>query len=270
MRLRVGESLFPLSASKLVIGRSRSCDIRIKDDSVSRLHAALVWRGETLILEDLGSSNGTFANGERVIAPRTVVSGDVVRFGSLRGTIEPNDGPAAPSMAAAEAGYVFDYTVGVIAGAPADLGRRLVALLLDAVLFSAGSLIPFAPLLVTFVVERYLLAPEALPPSVQTKALLAGGCGAMWVIFAWYYIVHGWARRGGTPGARLCGLRVVDAQFRQPIGYRRALLRVAACLVTCLTLGLGLMLAAFRKDRRTLHDILAGTNLALGRETGSA
>jgi uncharacterized RDD family membrane protein YckC len=266
----VGESLFPLSSNKLVIGRSRSCDIRIKDDSVSRLHAALVWRGEELILEDMGSSNGTFANGERVLAPRTVAVGDVVRFGSLRGTIESTNGPAAPSPAAAEAGYVFDYTAGVLVGAPAGLGRRLKALLLDVVLFTAGSLIPFAPLLVTFAVERYLLAPEALPPSVETKALLAGGCGAMWVIFAWYYIVHGWARRGGTPGDRLCGLRVVDTQFRQPIGYQRALLRVAGCLATCLTLGLGLMLAAFRHDRRTLHDILAGTNLALGRTTGSA
>ena len=59
MRLALGAEVFPLDGPRLVVGRSRSCDIRLRDDTVSRLHAALVWRGGTLVLEDLGSSNGT-------------------------------------------------------------------------------------------------------------------------------------------------------------------------------------------------------------------
>jgi uncharacterized RDD family membrane protein YckC len=246
---------FPLEMEKVVIGRSRSCDIRLREDSVSRLHAALVWRDDGLVVEDLGSSNGTFVNGERVLSPRTVVAGDSIRLGSLRGTVERSDAPPSPGGAEDEP----DYTVGLMPGQPAGLAWRLLAILTDVVLFSAGSLIPFSPLLVTMLVERYLLSPEALPPSVQTKSLLMGGCTVLWVVFALYYVVHGWARRGGTPGLRLCGLRLLDYRHKVPIGYPRAFLRLAALCVTLLTLGLGYLLIPFRRDRKALHDVLAGT-----------
>ena len=44
-----------------------------------------------------------------------------------------------------------------------------------------------------------------------------------------------------------------------PIGYPRALLRLAAVTVTCATLGAGFLVPLFRRDRKTLHDLLAGT-----------
>ena len=255
LRLRLGEVTFPLSVEKLVIGRSRSCDIRLREDTVSRLHAALVWRNDELVVEDLGSSNGTFVNGERVLSPRSVVAGDTVRFGTLRGTVERSDAP--PPTADSKSDY--DYTVGLMPGEPAGLGWRLLAVITDVVLFAAGSLIPFSPLLATLLIERYLLSPEALPASLQTKSLLQGGCAVLWVVFSFYYVVHGWARRGGTPGLRLCGLRLLDWRQRLPIGYPRAFLRLAALLVTFLTLGLGYLLVPFRRDRKALHDLLAGT-----------
>jgi uncharacterized RDD family membrane protein YckC len=246
---------FPLENDKLVIGRSRSCDIRLRADTVSRLHAALVWRNDELVVEDLGSSNGTFVNGERVLSPRAIVAGDSVRFGSLRGTIERSDLPA--SVGDSQSGP--DHTSGLIPGDPAGLGWRLLAAVTDVALFSAGSLIPFSPLLVTLLVERYLLSPDALPPTPQTKSVITGACAVLWVVFALYYVVHGWARRGGTPGLRLCGLRLLDWRHRVPIGYPRALLRLVALLVTVLTLGLGYLLIPFRRDRKALHDLLAGT-----------
>lgn len=246
---------FPLDIEKLVVGRSRSCDIRLREDSVSRLHAALVWRGDELVVEDLGSSNGTFVNGERVLSPRTVVAGDTVRFGNLRGAVERSDAPPA----GADSRPDYDYTVGLMPGEPAGFGWRLLAMITDVLLFAAGSLIPFSPLLATLLVERFLLSPEALPPSLQTKSLIEGGCAVLWVVFAFYYVVHGWARRGGTPGLRLWGLRLLDYRQRLPIGYPRALLRLAALLVTVLTLGLGYLLIPFRRDRKALHDLLAGT-----------
>ena len=255
LRLRLGDTTFPLNVEKLVIGRSRSCDIRLREDTVSRLHAALVWREDELVVEDLGSSNGTYINGERVLSPRTVVAGDTVRFGALRGTVERSDAPPPGAESKSE----YDYTVGLMPGRPAGLGWRLLALVTDVVLFAAGSLIPFSPLLATLLVERYLLSPEALPASLQTKSLLQGGCAVLWVIFTFYYVVHGWARRGGTPGLRLCGLRLLDWRQLIPIGYPRAFLRLAALLVTFLTFGLGYLLVPFRRDRKALHDLLAGT-----------
>jgi uncharacterized RDD family membrane protein YckC len=269
LRLRLGAVTFPLDIDKLVIGRSRSCDIRLREDTVSRLHAALVWRDDGLVVEDLGSSNGTFVNGERVLSPRTVVAGDSVRFGSLRGTLETSEA----THAGAEDGP--DYTVGVLPGEPAGFGWRLLAMFTDVVLFAAGSFVPFGPLLATLLVERYVLSPEALPPTAEIKSIMGGGCAVLWVVFAFYYIIHGWARRGGTPGLRLCGLRLVDYRQRLPIGYPRAVLRLVALLVTVLTLGSGYLLIPFRRDRKALHDLLAGTlvihrTAPLGRPTPSA
>ena len=259
LRLRLGELTFPLDEEKTVIGRSRSCDIRLREDSVSRLHAAFVWRDARLVLEDLGSSNGTFLNGARVLEPRDVAAGDVVRFGALRADLELREDATGSGAGPAPRAARRDLSSEVEATRPAGFGWRLLAAALDAVMFALGTAIPFAPLLVTLLAERYLLAADALPPSPQLKSMLAGACLTLWLVYAFFYFVHGWAQRGGSPAHRLLGLRLVDWRRRIPIGYSRALLRLAAGVVTLLTLGLGFLLVPFRRDRKALHDLLAGT-----------
>jgi len=267
LRLRTGNQIFALDAGRLTVGRSRSCDLRLRDDSVSRLHAVLYWRADTLVVEDTGSSNGTFVNRERVSSPRPLAAGDILILGALRLAVEP----AAAEIPTGERDPLrqldTDYTVGLLTPRPAGFGWRLLAWGLDLLLFSAGSLVPFAPLLAIAGAERYLLSPEALPPSLQTKAWLAGASLVMWGLFALYYVLHGWARRGGTPGTRLLGLRLVDWHQRVPIGYPRALLRMVAVLVSLATLGVGFLLPLFRRDRKTLHDLLAGTQVVHRRAT---
>lgn len=252
--LRLGETAYPLEAEKVVIGRSRSCDIRLREDTVSRLHAALVWKDGELVIEDLGSSNGTYLNGVRVMDPQKVATGDVVRFGALRGTVERGEPTGRVRPLGANA-FDDERTPGV----PAGFGWRILALLVDLALFTVGSALPMAPLLVTLVVERYLLPAETLPTTLETKSMLAGACLVLWVLYALLYFVHGWARRGGSPGMKLCRLRLLDWRRRSPIGYSRAVLRLVAGLVTVLTLGLGFLLVPFRRDRKALHDLLAGT-----------
>jgi hypothetical protein len=70
------------------IGRE-GCDIVLSDSEVSRRHAMVRREGDVFVIEDLGSTNGTFVNGERITAPRRLTEGDEVRFGdtvwSLRG-----------------------------------------------------------------------------------------------------------------------------------------------------------------------------------------
>jgi uncharacterized RDD family membrane protein YckC len=260
LRLRLGEAAYSLGGEKLILGRSRSCDIRVKVDTISRLHAVFMWHEGELVLEDLGSTNGTFVNGHRLQEPGTVYAGDTLQFGSLHGAIEgPAGSPLRPSV---PSDAPHDYTFGLLPGTPAGLGWRLLALWLDIVLFAAGSLIPFAPYLVMVFAERYLLAPGVLPPSHQMRAIVGGGCAGLWILYAWYYVVHGWAARGGTPGMRICGLRLLDWQFRVPIGYPRALARLLAVLLTGLTAGLGLLMVAVRADRRALHDMIARTIVA--------
>ena len=259
LRLRIGQEVFALATEKLTIGRSRSCNLRLRADTVSRLHAVIVRRGGRLLLEDMGSSNGTFLNGRLLIGEQPLEVGDVVRFGTLRAAIELASAPV-PSPAEDPLAEV-DYTVGLVDASDAAWGHRALAALLDAALFTVGSLVPFAPLLATWAVERYLLADTALPPGQQVRNLVWLGCAALWAIYSFYYFVHGWARRGGTPGMRLTGLRLVDMSSRVPIGWDRALRRLLGAFLSLLTVGVGFCLPLFRADRRALQDLVAGTRV---------
>jgi hypothetical protein len=86
-RLRVLEpeaqkgDTYPLG-DELTVGRGGGCGVVIPDDQfVSTVHARLFRRGDDLLVEDLGSRNGTFVNGERVVAPTRLRRGDRVQFG---------------------------------------------------------------------------------------------------------------------------------------------------------------------------------------------
>lgn len=66
-----------------VIGRLASCRIIISDTNTSRQHAQIVRLGSGFAINDLGSTNGTFVNGERVIADRRLADGDIVTVGAV-------------------------------------------------------------------------------------------------------------------------------------------------------------------------------------------
>ncbi len=57
---------FTLEGERIVLGRDPNCDIPVADHEVSRQHAAIVFEEGQAVLQDLGSSNGTFVNGKRV------------------------------------------------------------------------------------------------------------------------------------------------------------------------------------------------------------
>lgn len=65
------------------IGRARECDLVLDASDVSRLHAKLDSDHLNLYLEDLGSTNGTYVNGQRMLPgqPRRLRAGDVIHFG---------------------------------------------------------------------------------------------------------------------------------------------------------------------------------------------
>lgn len=64
-----------------IVGRAANCSVVLDDTSVSRQHAAMTVRNGKVMLQDMGSRNHTFLNGNRVISPVEVVPGAVVRFG---------------------------------------------------------------------------------------------------------------------------------------------------------------------------------------------
>jgi pSer/pThr/pTyr-binding forkhead associated (FHA) protein len=65
----------------VVLGRSRECRVRLPDADTSRRHAEIVCGGGRFVLHDLGSTNGTFVNGERV-SERALEPGDRLRIGA--------------------------------------------------------------------------------------------------------------------------------------------------------------------------------------------
>ena len=67
---------------RLTIGRMNECEIVLTDQAVSRRHFSVEAHGETLIVTDLESANGTFVN-ERLIRSCTVTAGDTIRAGSV-------------------------------------------------------------------------------------------------------------------------------------------------------------------------------------------
>jgi putative nucleotidyltransferase with HDIG domain len=63
-----GKSLALGDGKRATIGRSEACDLQVPDDGVSRTHCLIENKGDRLILTDLGSSNGTFVNGQPVVS----------------------------------------------------------------------------------------------------------------------------------------------------------------------------------------------------------
>ena len=74
-----GES-FELS-DELTVGRAPGCGVRVEDAYTSNLHARLFRRDRSLWIEDLGSTNGTWVNGERVVEPHRMTRGDLLQVG---------------------------------------------------------------------------------------------------------------------------------------------------------------------------------------------
>lgn len=72
---------FTLEGDQLTIGRDSVNEIVINDAEISRRHARLTFQGGKYVLEDLGSTNGTFVNGQRLAGPRVLKAGEVVSFG---------------------------------------------------------------------------------------------------------------------------------------------------------------------------------------------
>ena len=72
---------FTLEGDQIDVGRDSTNEIVINDAEISRRHARLTFQGGKYVLEDLGSTNGTFVNGQRLAGPRVLKSGEVVSFG---------------------------------------------------------------------------------------------------------------------------------------------------------------------------------------------
>jgi FHA domain len=80
-------SAYDLSEGAL-LGRGDGADIRLEDAFASTRHARLVPQGDVIVLEDLGSTNGTYLNGEPLRGPQPLHVGDQIKIGDSEFTFE--------------------------------------------------------------------------------------------------------------------------------------------------------------------------------------
>jgi diguanylate cyclase (GGDEF)-like protein len=73
---------YKLVGPEVVIGRSPECQIQIEDDGVSRRHARVFLENGAYLVSDHGSTNGTFANNQRVMETHALKDGDKIQIGS--------------------------------------------------------------------------------------------------------------------------------------------------------------------------------------------
>jgi pSer/pThr/pTyr-binding forkhead associated (FHA) protein len=95
---RTDPSLVPSLAFRgdaMVVGRDATCDRVFHVLMVSGRHAKLTRSGDHIVIEDLGSSNGTFVNGRRIDGPTDVRAGDLIGLGSCTVLLGVESGPAA-------------------------------------------------------------------------------------------------------------------------------------------------------------------------------
>lgn len=91
-----------------VVGREQGCDVLLDDHRISRRHALLKTIGDKVWLEDLGSTNGTYLNGVRLIKGSYAKAGDEVRFSTIAFTLQgsgfdPNKTMIRPAVSPQEA-----------------------------------------------------------------------------------------------------------------------------------------------------------------------
>jgi len=78
----IGET-HPVPGPTMVIGRASGADLRLDDEGVSRFHCRLRHDGDEIFVEDLGSRNGTYCNGERIVSgKRQLAEGDRLQIGT--------------------------------------------------------------------------------------------------------------------------------------------------------------------------------------------
>jgi pSer/pThr/pTyr-binding forkhead associated (FHA) protein len=82
----------PITQSEFLIGRSTDCDLRLHISAISRHHCMIRVSSDEATLIDLGSSNGTYLNGQRIRSQATLHSGDELRLGTCSFWIDLGDG----------------------------------------------------------------------------------------------------------------------------------------------------------------------------------
>ena len=120
--------VFEVGAGSTTLGRGLNCDIQLADQSISRLHAEVVWEGETLILIHKSQVNRTLVNGTQISERTPLAGGEEIQLADsvvLRLKLEVEEAEAeapaaipAPELDATQVGFVEAPAVPIADSAP--------------------------------------------------------------------------------------------------------------------------------------------------------
>ena len=181
-------------------------------------------------------------------APPVPLRGRSEDAGAHRPALDPTPRPMAladlplpPPASAAAATAPVMAAIPAAALRPAGFWIRVAANLIDAIWISA----------VLFAATLPFGGPQSATGSVVIS-LLSPLLGIVVPILCWGIF-------GATPGKALLGLRVIGGKRRRGLGIPLAFLRLCGVMVSVVLFGLGFLMVAFTRDKRGLHDHLAGT-----------
>jgi len=136
--------VFPLPQTSVTIGRQAGNNIVLADPQASRRHATITWQAGTFVVQDLGSANGTYVNGQRITGPVPLRDGDLLRTGNTLFDVKlpPVAGGYDQTMAAAAIPATYPaetkkrsalpIVLGLLLGAIVIVGAAIVVILLFA------------------------------------------------------------------------------------------------------------------------------------------
>jgi len=87
---------YPLTKNLMTLGREEGTDIVLQDAESSRHHARIGWQGGQFVIEDLGSTNGTFVNGVQITGPQPLTPGDSIGIGQTALVFQVTDTQSLP------------------------------------------------------------------------------------------------------------------------------------------------------------------------------
>jgi pSer/pThr/pTyr-binding forkhead associated (FHA) protein len=87
----------PIASAEFLIGRGADCDLRLRETAVSRHHCTIRVSGDEATIVDLGSSNGTFLNGQRVRSSAPLKNGDQLTIGSATFVVDLGNAEQPPA-----------------------------------------------------------------------------------------------------------------------------------------------------------------------------
>lgn len=103
-------TLIPLNRQKFLIGREEDCQLRPNSDLVSRHHCVIAVDDFTVRIRDLGSTNGTFVNNQRITTQVVLKQGDLIRIGKLAFEMQIRAVDTAAKVQTVPEPVAIDYT----------------------------------------------------------------------------------------------------------------------------------------------------------------